>query len=188
MPLILAPQPDECLQAFKAGLNHLVQLGRVPADLTVDPNPHPICVLGYKAIAEFCARKSVPPVAWRYFATNGGAVVVGDISATSPPTIANLQYGDAAQSAFAAAQALAKLAPVQANEYEPWMLRIPGALIDGFWLKPCAKSEDLIVPCERKFGNDPPHGQPINIDGFFKALRPTADQALRKDRAAKWSK
>jgi hypothetical protein len=181
MPLIFPKPPIELGQVFEAGLLHLVQLGRVPAGLSINPNPQPICLLSLKdGVDNFQLPTAPIPVNWRYFAGDlSGPVVAGDIIATTPPVIAGLLYGDTAKRALQASLALASLAETQASDYEPFLLRIPGALVEAFWLKPSTDGTPWIVPFGPTF--DPTHrqGAPITVDGFLHTLRPVAPQVFR---------
>jgi hypothetical protein len=182
MPLIFAKPSIELRRVFEAGLLHLVQLGRVPAGLSINPNPDPICVLSLKDGVENFQLPAVPiPVSWRYFAGDiSGPVVAGDITVTSPPVIAGLLYGDTAKRALQAKLALASLPETQASDYEPFLLRIPGALVEAFWLKPSADGTPWIVPFGPTFEPTHRQGTPVTVDGFLHTLRPVATQVFRR--------
>jgi hypothetical protein len=179
MPLISTKAPAECLQAFEAGLLHLIQLGRVPSGLTVNPDPQPIYHLNADHVAgDFHLPAIARPTGWRYFAGDSlGEVVAGDVSATSPPVLTNLCYGATAQKALQAFLALAGLPEVNATGFEVRVLRIPGALVEGFWLKPPEDGNGLLVHCNRMTRDTQRWGKPYPIDDFLRNnLRPVAEQ------------
>ena len=182
MPLIFAKPAADRRQVFEAGLLHLVQLGRVPAGLAVNPNPQPIYLLSLKDIAgDFRLPEVAKLVSWRYFAgALANQVVAGDVSATTPPVITGLRYGDTARKALQANLALEALGEVRQNDFESRLLRIPGALVEGFWLKPPSADNGLLVPFGKTF--EPTHrdGRPDSIDGFLHTLRPVREQVLRR--------
>jgi hypothetical protein len=179
MPLLFAKASNDRRQAFEAGLLHLVRLGRVPAGLVVDPSSQPIWLLNVKDIGgDFHLRTAAHLVSWRYFAgQNPGEVVAGDVSATSPPVVTSLFYGDRARTALNAFQALDRLPAVQASDFEVRLLRIPGALLEGFWLRPPTDESGLIVPFGRTLGDAQLSGKPFPIEDFLKnQLHPVAEQ------------
>jgi hypothetical protein len=176
MLLIFKKPSPGSREAFKTGLQHLVQLGRVPAGLHVHMNPQPIYVLSLKDGVSASLMPSARLVGWRYYAGDvSGEVVAGDVSATAPPAITSLRYGDSARTALTATLALRKLPDVQANNFEARLLRIPGALVEGLWLKPASDSNGLIVPLRRTFRRDKQDGRPEGIDDFLNTLRPVSE-------------
>ncbi|MCU1294938.1 MAG: hypothetical protein JWP08_3788 [Bryobacterales bacterium] len=178
MPLISGKSSTERRQAFETGLLHLVRLGRVAPGLTVNPYSQPIWHLNVNHVAgDFHLPTAARLVGWRYLAGSApGEVVAGDVSATSPPTVTNLAYGDKAKTLMQAFLALEGLPEVNAGNFETRVLRIPGALVEGFWLKPPTDENGLLVPCGRMFGEAPLSGKPCPIDDFLKnRLRPVIE-------------
>jgi hypothetical protein len=179
MPLISTKPPTECLQAFEAGLLYIVQLGRVPPGLAVNPDPQRIFHLNADDLAgDFHLPTIARPTGWRYFAGDSlGEVVAGDVSATSPPVLTHLCYGTTAQAALRVFLALAGLPEVNATGFEARLLRIPGALVEGFWLKPPADGNGLLIPCGRMTRDTQRWSNPLPIDDFLRNnLRPLAKQ------------
>ncbi len=182
MPIILSKPSTALRQAFEAGLQHLVDLNRVPAGLPVNPNPQPIYLLSLQDTkGNFRLPNVARLVSWRYFAGDvSGDVVTGDINATPPHAISGLSYGNTAKRALQATLALSGLKEVQDGNFEPRLLRIPGALAQGFWLKPPSEDNGLIVPFGSTFEPTHREGKPAPIDGFLTTLRPVAKQVLRR--------
>ncbi len=117
-------------------------------------------------------------VGWRYFAGEAtGEVVAGDVSETSPATVTGLITGDAAKKALEAAQAASRVPQAQSTPHELRLLRIPGALTQGFWLKP-VNNNGLFIRYGSSFGVEHDDGRPVPIDGFLGTLRPVANQSL----------
>jgi hypothetical protein len=172
------PSPEH-QKAFEAGLRHLVQLGRVPAGLNVDPHPQPVYVLKLED-KDLRSPEAAKLVSWRYFASRApGEVVVGEVRATPPPAVISLLYGNSAQNTLKATLALEQLRQVREKDYHLQLLRIPEALIEGFWLKPPSDGNGLIVTRGRSFEREKQSGRPYNIDEFLKTLRPVEKQVFR---------
>jgi hypothetical protein len=163
-------------QAFQAALQHLVQLGRIPAGLHINPNPHPIYILSTKdAAGGRYNPDTAEPVSWRYFAADvWGNAVVGDVSNTNPPKVTSLRYGETGKNALKVKKKMEELPDVQADDsdYEPRILRSPAALAEAFWLHSRSGKEGLIVPCRDMFGSPCKKGEKYPFDDFLKALRP----------------
>ena len=174
MPLISAKTTVPRRRAFEAALQHLVQLGRVPAGLHVNPEPHPIYVLSSKdVIGDAYGTAAARLVSWRYFAADiWNTVVVGDVSNTNPPKVTGLRYGDTGKRALNVKKKMEALPELQAADYEPRILRVPGALAEAFWLHSLSGSAGLVVPCQHVFGSPCQEGQPYAIDHFLETLRP----------------
>ncbi|MFL6464692.1 MAG: hypothetical protein ACJ73N_09825 [Bryobacteraceae bacterium] len=182
MILIQWKPSTELRQAFEAGLRHLVQLGRVSPGLNVNPNPHPIYVLNSQEEGGvFRLPSNIRLVGWRFFAGEpSGEIVVGDVSATTPPTVNSLYYGSSARNIYQATLALERLGEVDASDFHLRLLRIPGALFEGFWLKPASNNDGLIVPYGRSFDRERQDGKPFEIHDFLRTLRSVDKQFFRR--------
>ena len=182
MPLILGQPSVERRKAFEAGLQQLVHLGRVPANLRVNPNPQPVYVLSLKdGISNIDVKQAAKLVSWRYSAGDvSGQAVVGDVSDAAPPTVTRLLYGDPAKKVLKGNEDLKDLPEVKANNFEACLLRIPGALVEGFWLKPAnATNNGLFVPAGIVFGSVFQVSRPDSIDTFLNTLHPVAEATTR---------
>jgi hypothetical protein len=178
MPIIPTSSSTERKREFERGLAHLVRLGRVPAGLDVEAQAQPIYLLSTQDAAKQPDLNQVGKlVAWRYFATNAkGDVVAGEVSASLPPTLSNLRYGAPAKKILEATKALDELPQVQAGSFYLRVLRVPGALTEGFWLPSATGTDGVIVPFGRSFDAKRPDGRPIGIDGFLGTLRPVGER------------
>ena len=167
-------------QAFQAALQHLAQLGRIPAGLHIHPNPHPIYIVSTKDATGGFNPGTAKPVSWRYFAADvWGNVVVADVSNTNPPKVTSLRYGETGKKALNVKKKMEGLPDVQTAEYEPRILRVPGKLAEAFWLHPPSGNKGLVVPCKKAFGSPPcEEGQSYPIDHFLNTLR-TAERVSK---------
>jgi hypothetical protein len=178
MPIInfkFSPHPSPAYQqVFREGLRHLVRLGRIPEGLEIESDPAPVYVLSLKRNAP---KPAQPPnaqlVGWRFFASDSnGNVVAGDISATTPPKLSGLIYGDDARAALKAMVSARKQPPARTQGHELRLLRIPGALVQGFWLKPPTPENGLFVPYRPGFDGDRQQDIATDLDEYLNKLRP----------------
>jgi hypothetical protein len=148
MPLIQYRTSIDRKRAFEAGLLHLVELGRVSPGLATNPYVQPIHIFGLRDILAKQIKAGANPVSWRYFATNASKeeVVAGDVDVSSPPKLTNLRYGVVAKSMLEVTDTLEEHLPELNDEsYELRILRIPGFLVEAFWLTPMTEELDSLV-------------------------------------------
>ena len=174
MPIIPTKASSASRQAFEAGLAHLVRLGRVSAGLAVDPNPQPVYVLSFQGADQPPPIANAKLMGCRFLAGEApGATVVGEVNTTAAkPTVNNLRYGASAKKISQAIQDLDKLPDVASQDYSLRVLRIPEALVEGFWLKPASGGDGLIFPYFQSFDRGKPDDKPVDIDGFLGTLQP----------------
>jgi hypothetical protein len=178
MPIIPTTTSDKAKFEFERGLAHLVRLGKAPPDLEIDSHAQPIYVLTVAGGPDL--RKANTPSAFRYFATNAdGAVVVGEVNANPPPTIANLRYGVSAKKIYVATHAVAERPEARGGNFYLRVLRIPGALTEAFWLPEVTGADGFIVPFGTSFEPDRREGKPLGIEDFVKTLRPVGEPKRR---------
>lgn len=153
MPLVSLSTSSARAWAFEAGLQHLVDLGRISQLPSVDAHPQPIYTLKLDDVDKGRDRdigKAATLVGWRFFAhCRGGGAVTGNVDLSSPPNLTDLRWGPLAEAAVKATQAVEKLDQIAKNPYQLRVLRIPRAHVEAFWLVPTPMvngSEDLIVP------------------------------------------
>jgi hypothetical protein len=185
MPLVSWSSSIARRQAFEAGLQHLVGLGRLPDGLPVDPHPHPVYRVDLKAVKEEKIQESAELVGWRYFAGSAdGVAVSGIVSLTSPPEVTGLQYGDSVKDALRAAETVEN--GLANKNYQLRALRIPGVHLDAFWLTPLARegtgTDEWVVPYHGTFVKGVALREKISIRDFCKRIsecvqKPVAETA-----------
>jgi hypothetical protein len=87
-------------------------------------------------------------VGWRYLLEiNADLGVAGQVSQQSgPPSYAGLSYGPKTAKAVRATREVETLAGLPDGAYELRVLRIPGLLVDSFWLRSNPAGSDKVVP------------------------------------------
>jgi hypothetical protein len=124
---------------FQAGLDHLVQLKRLPSGLKIQP-PLPVYNLGLREVNKSSGfNASGKLVSWRYFAT-GETDVSGDIDLSSNPKLTSIAYGEQVSLTLAALRLCENSAEIQGIELEPRLIRIPGLRLECLWLNPLTQS------------------------------------------------
>jgi hypothetical protein len=89
------------------------------------------------------------PAGWRFLAGAAGQAVAAEVTepaAGKPPKMRSLSRGPQIDDATQAGSEVETLAEVQNQIYELRVLRIPGLLIEGLWLKSQAGGVDLVAP------------------------------------------
>jgi hypothetical protein len=191
MPIVYYPTLLKQSQAFEAGLQQLIQLGRIPASLTMDPYTFKIYNLGARdVLANSDLDAAARLLGYRYFAHGDApeAVVAGDVDASSTPQVTALSYGSSVQDTLLAKKRFDEHPdlsdPASAN-YEPRLLRIPGLYVEAFWLKPLSGGgADSVIPYHTLIP-DLDSATPIPVKEFFDKVRPLAEQALQESDAPK---
>ena len=134
-------------RAFEAALQHVVDLGRAQPGLEVDPHPIPVYLLALKEIVGNQRPLTAAKLAcWRFFAENAsGQVVAGDVSSELPAKVNALIYGEAATNLLKTARSLNDMPEVRRQPYDLRILRIPGGLVNAFWVKPATDGNGFCV-------------------------------------------
>ena len=138
MPLTIGKQSTRRQQVFELGLMQHVQLGRVPAGLQVDPDPEPVYTVNVHDLAQDTQlHDNAKLVSWRYSAHDSlGNWVTGEVTAALPHVLTSLRFGDDRDNSYKVKHGLSNRPEVQAKDFQLRVLRIPGALVEGYWLKP----------------------------------------------------
>jgi len=186
MPIIYTPTLRRQKQVFEAGLLQLMQLRRIPANLTIDQYTFPIYNLTARDVLSNANLSTAARLlGYRYFAHGDSpeAVVAGDVDASSTRVTA-LSYGSSVQKTLVAKKGLDEQPDLEdpvASNYEPRLLRIPGLYVEAFWLKPLSAGgqADLIVPYHTLIEDLDP-AKPISVQDFFDKVSPLAEQALKE--------
>ena len=113
-----------------------------------------IFTLGLRDIMNGAGLREAKAAGWRFLAGNlSGEVVAADIIQPLPGTAQNgaakmtsLSHDPVIADAIRAVNEVETLPEVQNRNYELQVLRIPGLLIEAFWLKSHDAGGDLIVP------------------------------------------
>ncbi len=160
-------------QVFESALLQSVQLGRVPDGLQVDPNPEPVYLVNVYNLIEGCELTDhARLVGWRYSARDpSGNWMTGEVSATLPYMLTSLRYGQVQSNSYKVKHDLANSPEVQAKDFQLRVLRIPGALAEGYWLKP-ADGNGLFVHLANTFNKTHKKGELHAIDAAMQQMRP----------------
>ena len=189
MPIVFYPTSLRQSQAFEAGLLHLVQLDRIPTGFRIYPFTLPVYNLGTRdVLANADLKATARLVSWRYFAANDNqsTAVVGDVDATATPRVTGLSYGALALETLKATQALESMPGLSATHYEPRLLRIPGLLVEAFWLKTMSPGDeaDLVVPYHTLIKElSPTRLHPVR--DFYEKISADAAKAIVEDDSPK---
>jgi hypothetical protein len=199
MALQYLQPPTECRLAFEAALKHLVDLKRIPDGLKVYADCQPVHIIPRKQVADGNFAAPEQPASWRFYAGDpSGVVVCGEVTATNPPRVSGLSHGEGPKKAMQTMQGLSSRPDTQAGDYNVRVLRVPGGLIEGFWLKPPTDAYGRIVllkpallstsnlppPPARTGGPEGPAGGPdaetvLDLGALLEQLRPIAIEALK---------
>jgi hypothetical protein len=174
MPLFKPVPPTTATEAFRAGLsgflsgpafggagplarqNHIGGIPVLPSEADFggagpwDHDPQQVFTLGLSDLQTAANTNAAKPAAWRYFAGNAsGKTALGHCSenaATGLWELTSLSYGDRVWQALQASQGL-DLQPGIAlvNSYELRLLKIPGLLLEAFWLVSSTGGTDVAV-------------------------------------------
>jgi hypothetical protein len=174
MPLFKPVPPTTATEAFRAGLSgflsgpafgragkiaHQNDIGGIPVLPTEadfggpgpwDHDPQQVFTLGLSHLQTAADTNAAKPAAWRYFAGNAyGKTVLGHCSADAATglwELASLSYGDRVWQALRASQSLDLQPGISlAHSYELRVLKIPGLLLEAFWLVSSTGGTDLAV-------------------------------------------
>ena len=184
MTIVYSPTLLKQSQALQAAIAQLVQRKRIPQVLIIYPNRVPVYSLGLQDVvknAEPAAAATL--VAWRYFAggESPAGTVAGDLDPAASAQVKSLTYGSTALDALESFKALASIPGLPDQGYEPRMLRIPGLLVEAYWLVPPAlppgNQAGYVIPYHTLLEElDPKKAYPV--DKFFTIIRPLASKAL----------
>jgi hypothetical protein len=145
MPIQPWPASPKQLRAFQAALSQLAELHPIPAGLTSQQRL-PIYNVGLRDVIAAKDPSGIgTQVSWRYFATDDGQTnaVSGDVDLSEVPRVTSLSYGPEVLAALKASDSLDKIAALPADDFEPRLLRIPGLLLECFWLTPMLQPESV---------------------------------------------
>jgi hypothetical protein len=187
MPITHWPDSSKQRQAFQLALNQIVHLLRIPGGLASKP-PLPIYNAGVRDLMiNNGLDNSGTLVGWRYFAGGGAqpTAVSGDLDLSANPKLTNVAYGQPVLRALSAIEALENNPSLQAAEFEPRLLRVPGLLLECLWLSPLQTpspdSADWVLPYHTLISDLNPQ-QLYRSPDMFQTLQPLARIALAKGR------
>jgi hypothetical protein len=152
MPLIQRTAPPELRSALATGVaDFLNPNDRMTVDLARTPIGLQIFTLGLNDIASGSGIQAAKPAGWRFLTGELlGDVAAAEVFQPSSGTLAarmtSFSRDPIIAGALRAIQEVETLPEVQAAQYELQVLRIPGLLIEAFWLKAPDPAASLIVP------------------------------------------
>lgn len=118
---------------------------------------------------------------WRYLTDIApDLAAAGEVSQTTDdqtPSFSGLSYGPRLAKAVRASGTIETLDGVPAGNYELSLLRIPGLLIDAFWLRSSNTGNDLVVPYDT-LTKGLQEMYVYRMDEFLNIVRPLAEKQL----------
>lgn len=180
MPLIDPKPPTPVVNAFKRGLEQMVQMDRAPAGL-VAWMVQRVFVLTLSDVARGNVLDGVRPVLWRFVAgSRRGPAVAIAIPAPSRgrrPRMTSLETGGGIKKSFLEVETIKHLPDVRRRDYELRRLKLPG-IIGVFWLAPQDDSDaHLMIP----YASVVPGltgKKPYTMKTFLARVRPIAQKRL----------
>jgi hypothetical protein len=183
------PTASEAMkQAFVNGLADFAALGdAAPGDAAPggvgEAKVWQIFNVGLPDLAGDVGIKNAKAVAWRFHATDAsGAPIACELPETTPDRalMTHLSHGPRIAEALQAAAQLETLPQVKAAEFDLLTLRIPGILVEAFWLKSRGGGTDLVVPYITR-SKQLQLGRPYSMNEFLSIVRPIAAKRLAYD-------
>jgi len=128
-------------------------------------------------------------IGWRFLASSALRQAVAANLDDEPPKMTALTRGDEIASAIRAAQRVRELSPAKdpQYEYELRVLKIPGLLIEVFWLK-AQNGEDLVVPYFAVFADELNVMKVLKVGEFLKIVQPMADKRVQNSKRTQTGK
>jgi hypothetical protein len=198
MPLVTPPAPPDAEQAFHQGLGsflagpdldsdlkHQAFIGGAPklptlADVikSVSPPPAPLqnFTLGLRDLQRSSGTISAKAGSWQFFAGNTASEAVAGECLQSPDTgiwqLTNVSYGSNVWQMIQAANSLPQLAGIPSLEdFQVRFLKIPGILVEAFWLVSQNGGTDLAVvfplppnQLQRRLNDQAVYEMPVFLD------------------------
>ena len=155
MALIKPDASDQIRRALAAGVSDFMDPDDPLAnDLRRTQLGLHIFTLGLRDIVNTAGIQAAKPAGWRFLAGHlSGEVVAADVTEPIPgaaqnatPKMTSLSRDPLIARAIRAIHEVETLPEVQEKHYELQVLRIPGLLIEAFWLKSRDTGADLVVP------------------------------------------
>ncbi|HUA19842.1 MAG TPA: hypothetical protein VMU80_10535 [Bryobacteraceae bacterium] len=189
---ITKPVPSPAVrQAFRQGLEEMIQMGRAPRDLAKAVDPQQIYVLAVSDIAEGAGVAAARPAVWEFLVGSAAGPAVAVCIAHPPkgksPRMTSLTRGAIPAEAIEATRQVERLPQVQTRDYELRRLRISGLSIGAFWLKPQAGARDLAVPYHA-IHHELQRMRPYPMGEFMTVIRRLARQRVQFDDAPRVSR
>lgn len=152
--------------------------------LYVHPEQHNMQVIYALGLQDLmkCGLSKARKVGWRFLACSAlRQAVAANLAQVDdePPQMTALTRGTEIASAIRAAQRVREFAPAKdtQNEYELRVLKIPGLLIEVFWLK-ARNGNDLVVPYFALFCDQLNVMRVLQLDEFLNIVKPLAQKRL----------
>jgi hypothetical protein len=151
MSLIHHRPPAAMQQVLLAGLPDFANSSDPAAgDLYKAEQGHEVYVLSLNDLLRGAGLNAAKDAGWRFIsaAAPGGVGAVAHVSngPDGTPLMRGISYGPEIAAALRAAREVESLPEVAAQHFELWVLRIPGVLVEAYWLKASSGKKDLIVP------------------------------------------
>jgi len=151
MAIHLRPTPVESKLALTAGLADFLQPHeRLRGELREGKLGLPVLSLSLDEIAGGATLAGAHEVGWQFLAggTEGNAMaaLIAQLEEGGPQALASVASGHEISLLL---EAMDKANALDAT-FEPWLLKVPGILLEALWLKSTAGGEDLVLPFHTK--------------------------------------
>src|SRR5258708_29536909 len=150
MSLIKPVPSDQTRRALAAGVKDFVNPGDPTGDVLLQaPQGLHVFAVGLRDIANGVGIEGAKSAGWRFLAGSPiGPAVSGDVIEREgeAPKMTSLSRDPLVGAAIRATHEVETLPEVRAHDYTLQVLRIPGLLIEAFWLKSQTGGGDLVVP------------------------------------------
>jgi hypothetical protein len=166
-------------QAFLKGVADFTTLGELgPA------TAWHVFTVGLGDIAGNAGIQNAKPAGWRFLASGAsGRVIAGEVPEASPDgtfSMTSLAHGPNVAASLQSAAQLDALDKAQAADYDLLTLRIPGLLVEAFWLKSRSGGADLVVPYVTR-NKQLELNRAYSLEEFLGIVRPLAAKRLTFD-------
>ncbi|HTR34697.1 MAG TPA: hypothetical protein VMH80_02270 [Bryobacteraceae bacterium] len=121
---------------------------------------------------------------WRFLASSGNDTAAAELSEPPPGgrplKVRSFARGPQFLQAIHAAREVEGLPQASDQHYELRVLRVPGLLMEGFWLKAQGTGEDYVVPYVVPEGQRE-YRRVLSMSEFLNTVRPLAEAAIAFD-------
>jgi hypothetical protein len=139
------------------------------------PEPVPVFTLTLADLLDQSRDLQPKSAGWRFMtADESGNPVVGEVTATGreAPQMTSLSTDDRMRDTVRLTREIPE-SPRMQQDHELRMLRMPGVLVDAFWLKSSSPGNDFYIPA-LTCTDDLTVGEFYSTESFFAAVRPLA--------------
>ena len=184
MPLTQQEAPEETKQALLAGIGNYLNPGDpLMEELAREKQGLKVWVLALEDLSNGAGLSGAQQVGWGFLAGGpGGHAIAAQITtsgADQKQELTAVAQGPEVALLIQSIHEAQDLAAVRNDSYELEILRIPGILLEAFWLK-ASQGPDLVVPFHT-MSRELDSMHPYVVDEFIAVARSLADAFRRFD-------